>query len=743
MKKIYITILLCLYLFTDISAQIKLSGTVTDDNNKPLIGAAVYLPELSKGTVTNEKGAYTLINLPEGKHKIRFSFIGYGTRIETVLLSNDSSQFNISLEETTIEAEEIVVSGGYNSTQHENAVKIDVLQLENSGNAPSPSFMKQLTKIPGVNLISKGNGIGKPVIRGLSMDNVLVLNNGVRNENYQYSDHHPLGISEYGIEKVEVIKGPASLLYGSDAIGGVINFIREKPAQSGTTEGDYNLQLFSNSLGFSNNLGIKSSSKSFFGGFRIGQKSNADYYQGGEVLVPNTRFNELSVKANGGYTGKAGIFKLSYDYNQEKIGLPEEEAVETIQNRGRKNEIWYQQFNTHLLSSQNKMFLDNFRLELNAALQSTELLHFAGKDTLEIAMKLNTATYESKLYLPSGTTSEYIVGFQGMYQTNTNTRDADEILLPDATTVNSGLFALVQHTFYNKLRVQTGLRYDYKTILSEETGIAGEEGYRAALDKYYGSLSGSVGATFNISPELLIRANLAKAFRTPNLAELTSNGLHELRFEAGNSELKPQDTWEYDVSTHLHFDNFTFDIAGFYNTIDNYIFIAPSADTTPEGYSVYRYSQSHAKLFGGEAGLHIHPQFTEWLHIQATFSNVTGKNENGTYLPFIPANSLNFELKAEKKDVFFFSEAFVLLENENAFAQNHPAPEEESTQAYSIFNLATGGEIAVKYQKLSVVFSINNLLDTIYIDHLSTLKEAGYYNPGRDFSVSIKVPFGF
>ena len=230
-----------------------------------------------------------------------------------------------------------MVSGVYNSTQHDNAVKIDVLKLDPHTIKTTPNFSEVLTQVPGVDMISKGSGVSKPVIRGLSMNDILVLNNGVRFENYQYSSHHPLGIDEFGIEDVEIIKGPASLLYGSDAIGGVINFIKEKPAPVGTIIGDYNLQLFSNTLGMTNNFGIKGASKKFFGGIRVGQKTNADFLQGGGAFVPNSRFNEISVKANTGFTDKIGTFKLFYDFNNQKLGLVEDEAIEEITSRGREN----------------------------------------------------------------------------------------------------------------------------------------------------------------------------------------------------------------------------------------------------------------------------------------------------------------------------------------------------------------------------------------------------------------------
>ena len=179
-------------------------------------------------------------------------------------------------------------------------------------------------------------------------DNILVLNNGVRNENYQYSDHHPLGISEHGMGDIEIIKGPASLLYGSDAIGGVINIKKESPAPAGSLQGDYGLKLFSNTLGISTDLGIKGSTSKAFGGFSAGLTSHSDFLQGGGNYVPNSRFNEYSFKANGGISNKYGLFKLYYDYTNQKLGLAEEDAVEQLSERGRKSEIWYQEFNNHL-----------------------------------------------------------------------------------------------------------------------------------------------------------------------------------------------------------------------------------------------------------------------------------------------------------------------------------------------------------------------------------------------------------
>jgi iron complex outermembrane recepter protein len=196
------------------------------------------------------------------------------------------------------------------------------------------------------------------------------------------------------------------------------------------------------------------------------------------------------------------------------------------------------------------------------------------------------------------------------------------------------------------------------------------------------------------------------------------------------------------LSLHYHADNITFDVAVFYNRLDHYIYIAPSVDTTAEGISIYKYQQSNAKLYGFEAGFHIHPKQFDWLHFETTFSNVTGKKENGEYLPFIPANKFQSELRFEIDKMGFLKDVFFKIGSVTAFNQSNPAPEEENTDGYTLIDMGIGGNIKVSNQLISFVLSVNNVFDKKYVDHLSTLKEVNYFNPGRNITFSLKVPFG-
>ena len=741
MKKI-VLIFFVLFLFIKVNAQNQIKGKVTDVNNEPLIGASVFLPELNKGTITNQAGEYLISNIPNGKIKIQFSFVGYNTEMKTIDITQPENKVNTILTIAIIQSQEVVITGGYVSSQHENAVKIDVLKNKDIALSGTPNFMESLTKVPGVDMITKGQGVSKPVIRGLSMNDVLVMNNGVRIENYQFSENHPLGIDDNDVERVEIIKGPASLLYGSDAIGGVINFIKEKPAPVGKILGDYRMQLHSNTLGMNNSIGLKGTSKNLFAGFRFGNKTHADYIQGDGDYVPNSRFNEMTFNANTGYTGKIGTFKLFYDYFKQDLGMTVPAVNPLITEQGRKNKIWFQDLEHQLLSSQNSLYLGKFKWNINVAYQNALRKLQTTLDVPFVEMNLNTITYETKLYLPSDDKSEYIIGLQGMLQNNRNLNDRASQFLPDANINNIGLLGLVQYTFFEKLKLQGGLRFDMYKTETFALGIEGTSNYHAPVNKEFSSLNGSIGATYSVNKKTMLRANFAKGYRVPNLSELTSNGIHGNRYEIGNENLSPENSYETDLSMHYHGEFLSFDLAGFYNHINDYIFISPTTETTLGGVAIYRFSQTNATLYGGEAGIHFHPKSLPWLHIEGTYSLVIGKQKNGNYLPFIPAQKFRYEIRAERETIGFLKKPSIKLSALTALKQSNPSPYETETNGYTLVNFSINTDIHVLSQILNFGISVNNIFDTQYFDHLSTLQPLNYYNQGRNISVSLKVPFG-
>ncbi len=717
-------------------AQNSIKGVVSDmDTGDVLPSANVYLPELNKGTLTNEKGAFFLSGISKGKVKIQFSYVGYKTHMITIIPDKQETTLNVSLEPVLLQAEEVVVSGGRYSTQHENAIKIESLGSKRIATSGSQGLVEALTSIPGVDMIAKGTGVTKPVIRGLSMTNILMLNNGVKLENFQFSENHPFIVDEFGTEHAEVIKGPASLLYGSDAVGGVINIIREKPAPEKKIQGDYNMQYHSNTEGVVSNIGIKGSSENFFWGIRGGVKSHTDYKDGNGDYVPNSRFNESVLKLNMGASRPFGLFRLYYDYNRPKLGMCVGDVISLIDGKGRKNKYWYQDLTNHIISAKNTLFPGAYKIDLNVSYQmnNRKLQTDESKVAFEMVdMDLNTLSYEIKAYLPSAVGSEYIIGLQGANETNRN-HEAPNHVLPNADVNDFSIFGLAQYSFWKKLQTQAGIRYDYRSINTDaETG-------RDAVDKDFDDFSASLGATYKLRETILLRANLASAFRTPNIAELTENGMHGTRYEVGNADLKSQRNYEADLSAHFHSDVVMADISGFYNRIQDYIYISPTGETSSGGYDIYQYSQNNAKLYGGEAGISLLP--VGWIEASANYSYLIGKQDNDSYLPFIPANKFRIELKLKKKRIDFLNNPYFKIGGLYACKQSNPSDFETETDDYFILNAGAGAEIKWDNQFIFLSVQANNLLNEMYIDHLSTLKSMGYHNIGRNISINMKVPF--
>lgn len=718
-------------------AQNYIKGRVIDITNKEALSFAnVYLPEQNKGTLTDEKGEFELSNIPKGKFRIQFSYVGYKTIIKTILNDNSENVLNIEMEPVILQAEEVVVSGGTHSTQHENAIKIELVKGKEIAFIGTPTFTEAIAKVPGVDMISKGTGVAKPVIRGLSMTNILMLNNGVKMENFQFSEDHPFIIDEFGVDRIEIVKGPASLLYGSDAVGGVINVLKEKPAPVDKILGDYNMQYHSNTEGIVSNIGVKGSTESLFWGIRAGLKSHADYKDGNGDYVPNTRFNEKSLKANIGINKSFGLFRLYYDYNQPNIGMCVGDAVALTTENGKENKFWYQDLTNHIISSRNSLFLGKYKVDLNAAYQMNNR-RLQTDDSMPafemVNMDLNTLSYEVKTYLPSTVNSEYIVGIQGANKTNRD-NEAPNHVLPDADVNDFSVFGLTQYKFFEKLKAQAGLRYDFRSISTEA------ETNKEAVDADYGNVSASIGATYKTNKNILLRANIASAYRTPNIAELTQNGMHGVRYEQGNSDLKSQRNYEADLSAHYHSKYVMVDISGFYNHVNDYIFIAPTNDIIDSGDKIYRYSQTNAKLYGGELSIDILP--IDWLNLNTSYAYLIGKEDNGNYLPFIPQNKLRFEMKFQKQKLAFFKNNFFKVGGLFAAKQNNPAMFETESVSYFLLNAGIGTEIKWANQIVSLSVQANNLLNETYIDHLSTLKGMGYYNIGKNISVNLKIPFG-
>jgi iron complex outermembrane receptor protein len=716
-----------------------ITGIVYDaQTGQPLPGATLYIHEFEKGAISDQDGHFIINKLPSKDITMEVSFLGY----ETIIIKiQNNEELNIKLNTTRLETAEVVVTASNFVSQHENAVKIEALNAKVIHSSGSPSFIESLTSIPGIDLISRGIGIGKPVIRGLSNSNVLFLNNGIRMENYQFSEDHPYVTDESGIDHIEVIKGPASLLYGSEAIGGLINILPEHPATTGHIEGDLLLQWHSVSNGYSINSGLKGTSKQLSWGLRGGLKNHRDYLDGERIFVPNSRFSQQSAKTFLNWNNNKGYYKLSYEFNHLLPGMTNTSSASLVTKNEYKKTFWFQDLSNHILLSKNTFFIQNVKFNANASYQfNHRILNTDEKG--EVDMQLASTTFELKSWIPTGENSHLILGFQGANRRNKN-NEAQSKVLPDYSENDRALMSLYQIRLYDKVSIQSGLRYDHRDLNIPEQGKSSqsqdnEEETISEMNLSYNNASFSTGATAEITHNFIVRANIATAFRPPNVAELTQDGIHGTRYEIGNSELNSQRNYESDLSFHYHTENFSVDLAGFVNIIDNYIYLSPSNEYENE-YRIYQYMQDNAHIIGSEINIHYYP--IKCLQVNAQSSTIRGTQEDGENLPFIPHNKISFGIKLEKEKIGKLQHPYLSLEMKHAFSQDHPSEFETSTPAYSLLNMGLGSYINLYHQKLNMTIIANNLMNKVYYDHLSTIKDIGYFNPGRNIALTVQWKF--
>lgn len=715
-------------------SQNKLSGTVTNAQNEPLFGVSVYIEELQKGTSTNENGYYELLNLPNNAIKITVAYIGYKTQAKTIALIEKETPLDFILEEAVFKMDEIIVSTPFNKLQSQNVMKVEHESIKTMQRKGTSTLIEGLTTIPGVSQVSTGTSIGKPVIRGLSGNRVLVYSQGVRIENQQFGDEHGLGLNDSGIESVEVIKGPASLLYGSDALGGVLYLNPEKFADANTFVANFDQKLFSNTLGSSSSLGLKTSTDNWKFLARGSYNIHSDYKIPNKNRVTNTRYNETDFKTGIGYSDSKISSVFRYNYNKLDLGILGESITE--QTTTKKTAYPKQGVFNHLLSFNNILFFINSKLDVDFGYIANDRSEFEASNIAVLQMKLNTFNYDAKYHLPKIGKLEVILGIQGMHQNNKNY--GEEYLIPDAVTNDVGFFATTNYEWKNNV-IQAGLRFDNRAISTEAHGLAGDEGSFEAINKSYNSFNASLGYKTNLNDNLILRLNVASGFRAPNLAELTSNGVHEgtNRYEIGNNDLKTEQNIQTDLNLEYNTTHFEFFVNGFYNHVNNFIYTSPTGESLSNN-DVFKYIQNNAKLYGGEIGVHFHPHPLDWLHLESSFETVTGEKQNGDYLPLIPANNWNNTFRTEFDIKNWLSYGFASLNVSSTFNQNKISGFETASTGYSLVNIGFGGKVKFGKTIFDITFNGNNIFNESYIAHLSRLKADGIQNLGRNFIAGVK-----
>lgn len=723
-----------------IIAQNNCKGSIIDaETMQPIKGAVIYAFELNKSVITDINGNFTLVNTKNQDIQVEISADEYKTEIITL---NSSANQIIKLKKNLLELQEIIITGDSNKSREKVSVSIETVKKTDLFQSGKISLAENLSKLPGLSTISNGVGNSKPVIRGLSNTNIVFLNNGIKAENFQFSSNHPFISDEFSAKKIEVIKGPVSLIYGSDAVGGVINVIKENPASINSLETKVNTQYHSNTAGFVTNFDIKASGEKWFGGASLTNKNHKDYEDGDNNQVLNTRFKEFNVSSNVGYRSNLGNFALYFDYNAPTYGLTNQKTLTVIDNDDRKMDFWYVDLDNKLLASKNKLFIGAGILDINVSYQQNIRKGISDTsstyaDMTFASMDLTTLSYNSK-YSIRKNNSKITVGFNGAFIEN----DADDFYgnsnpMPDTKINDLGFFIVDEIDVSDALTFNAGARYDMRTMKSYPFISTGVNKYE--IDNDYSSLSGSVGSTYKINNHLF-KLNIASGFRSPNISELTQNGIHQARFERGDSNLKAQRNYQFDFNYHFHIDKLVFDVSPFYNNVNNFIYIVQTEENAPiGGGKIWQYVQNDAILYGGEIALDYHP--FNWLGVHTNYTYTRGELKNDGNLTQIPQNRYIAEVKLQKNKLGLFKNPYFILNLTSFESQNNLGQLETYTPSYEVFNINFGSEIKINNQSFNWYISANNIFDKVYMDHLSALKPLNLNNIGRNIVFGLNIPF--
>ncbi len=766
MKQLIIFIL-ALTLSQFVIAQNTIKGTVTNKaTNEKLNGASVYITELNKGTTTNDKGEFSIAGLGKGSFNVQISYLGFQTLIQKVTINGSDITLNIQLEKTAFEVNEVVISGAYTTSQDESPQEIDVIKMADMQHSGASTVMDVINKVPGVDAITTGPLVSRPIIRGLSGNRILTVSDGVRFETQQWDDEHGIGLNELGMDRVEIIKGPASLLYGPEAMGGVVHFIEEQPAAVGHITGNIYGGIRSNNMGFNGGADVKGATDKSNWSFGALARVLPDYYYSGyDFRVPNSRMIEYGFRGSYGINRKWGSTSIAYQFNQAFYGILDGKDIVkkpdgSIVNKDTAEvdmfpsevEAPYHIVMDNKISSKTTLLLGNSRLNIVLGYQNNHRAEYED-DTLHpkvgykyIDMTLQSGTYDVKWYLPTFKNFSTIIGAQGMYQTNTNATDSKTQLVPDATIIDYGFVALTKYNL-KSFNLTAGLRYDaryFSTKNYTNDSMFGFVMMMPQISRTYSNFSGAIGATYDIEDHLLLRANFATGYRSPNLNELMSDGLklESRHFELGNPDFVKEQNNEIDVSVLFKSKHFSIEVAAYQNNITNFIYLTPTQYVFGP-YQVYQFKQADARLQGGEAGIDIHPANLNWIHYEIKASTLKAvRTDDNSYLPMMPTekiyNTITLNFKVYKK----FRNVYFKIGTITAFEQTKVAANELTTPGYTLLNAALGVTRNVwKFNDVDFSLVVNNALDKVYMDNLSRLRTYGIANPGRNIVLSLRIPF--
>jgi outer membrane receptor protein involved in Fe transport len=691
MRRIYL--LLLVFSIFKVSAQdVALKGRIASEG-EPVSYCTAMLSGTTYGSTSNDKGFYEIKSAQTGNYQLIVTRIGFQTqKVPVVIQKGVVTIQNIELKTNPNSLNEVVVTGASKATLiRENPLAMEAVSTKQIDQSAESNVIDAIAKnAPGLQTVKTGPNVSKPFINGLGYNRVLTLYDGLRVETQQWGDEHGVPIDDYIIEKAEVIKGPASLMYGSDAIAGVLSLFPSIPKDTDILiHGRFLSEYQTNNGLIGNSLILSSGNAHWTWALRGSERIGRNYTDPVDGRVYNTGFKMANASAFWGYHSEKGYSHFNATFYDNRQGIPDgsrdsvtrkftyqiyeapsENTIQSLTDNIKDRPVVPNSvLNSYAISplSQRiqdyRLYSDNFyklgQGDIKASLGfeqniRREFDHPTDPGQAGLYVRLNTINYGLRYNAPTIWNIEPSFGVNGMYQNNTNLK-ATDFPIPTYHLFDVGTYAYAKWK-HDRWTIAGGLRYDrrdengdamyikpdpatgfYRQVaLSDSAG--GIRQFQAFHLNFQG-ISGSVGVTYQLNDHLSFKANIARGYRSPNITEIASNGLDpgaHIVYE-GNLNFKPEFSLQEDVGIIGAFTDVSFNLSAFNNFIQDFIYEDQKVDQNGNpvvvvpGNRTFQYQQTNAQLYGINATLSIHPEQWKAFRFDNAFSVVYGYNLNPKY----------------------------------------------------------------------------------------------------------------
>jgi iron complex outermembrane recepter protein len=731
---------------SDSGSNPALSGRVMNvSDSTPVIEARVTVVEAGRSVTTDLEGRYRITGLPTGVYVVSVSSVGFAPQARRVRITDQELSLDFALKPSLVELPPLQVTSTPGATDPLSSPQpTAVVDGDNLRAAQAPSLGETLDQVAGVHSLSTGVGIGKPVIRGLTSNRVLVLEDGQRLETQQWGDEHGPNLETALADRIEVIRGPASVLYGSDALGGVVNvipkplptaepgrgmFAGEATASYSTNnrepDGALLLEGATGQLGFRGTLSGRTSENLRTPDYTLWNSGNRAL--GGS----------LAVGARSGWGSLTG----SFTQRDEKIELTDEEPDATP----------FQRIASSRARIDGMIPLGASRLELTGGFEQNRRREFeeAGSDVVALGLLSRNYTLDAHFHHAPLGRMFGVLGLSGIR--TTFDKFGEETLIPNTDVNAVGLYGFEQ-IHGGRWDLSFGARYDYRHMdvtANSDLAVAGQT-------RSWSSVTGNLGFLYKLAEPVALVLNVGRGFRAPSSFDLFSNGVHEgtVAFERGDPSLRTEKSLNSDFAFRLQTTNAAVEIGGFVNWISDFIYTVPTGTVdSASGFQIYDVTQGNARLAGFESAAQYHP--TRWLHLQGTADYVNGTNTStDNPLPAMPPFRATYTVRFEPGGQGFVRQPYFSFGGETNARQARLDPAEAAffqdafggrgyrSVGYTLANAGAGFALGAGPGALHVHLAAKNLFDKAHANFLSRIK-TNAENPGegRTFMLRLTTEF--